>query len=1191
MTKQRIIEDLGEVDLLAPALIARALAANERVKYLLALLQNARAAADGEIAPADLREERLSSGVDDPALDRTVAGSVRAADCTYRVPGAAALVTRAFDEVDTMLAALRSAGRARALDERLARVGSTVAPAGDRVTRADITKLTDGRRGRGDTLHLIVMDAHRELNELAATMAPEAVDGARAYGLGDGDRALVRAFMAGVRETERLRFDHPGLGTLAIRAGDALTLQNDIGTTDAHVVVVRLTGHTATITYTDVHLERLLFFQHLLEDWDVRWEDTRSRHDEEVEDGLFHLAVGRLESADEDELARFLRTLGSELVFMIDWNRARKRLRSLVGKRAAVQLLEWAAREHVGHMAFLLAGGDRLVYEALEFAGGRSTRPGGTLSEALGAEAAAEYLQVVLRVCAEGLLAGRSLPLIRDEVRAELIGYLRTARDQLLELAVRHGELVVEIAEAARDALLELNAAGSAAAMPPAKASARAGELERMADAVVNDVRLVIEPTDESQSLLALVESGDDAADGLEDATYYLTLLDHGGPAPAIADRLRTMCELVLAAARSHLRALLLAADVQRDGRRDDLDAFLEAAHRVVELERAADDAERAVHAEIVRAGCGAAELFVLVSATAGFEAAADALMHSSLVLRAQVLGRARADAGARRRVPRRPRPSPGRDAPVLDADRVYVIGDRDRPVPDPSVIGNKAHGLARMVAAGMRVPEASVLTTAVSREHRRTGDVRDLGEVLRGALGPLEGATGLRLGSSRAPLLVSVRSGAPVSMPGMLATVLNVGVTRATVGALIATTGNPRLVWDSYRRLIESYAQVVAGCPEAPFEAAVAERLRVAGADRVLDLEAAEVQALTMGHLERFEALTGAPFPDDSAVQLERAVRAVLTSWDADKAVAYRRHGGLSDDLGTAVIIQRMVFGNAGGLSGSGVGFTRDPALGDRALYLDFVMDGQGEDVVSGRHGADGAQVLARLAPELHAEIAAIGPALEREFGDAQEFELTIEDGVLFLLQTRAAMRTPWAALRIAVDQVRDGLITPEEGLRRLDGLDLAAIERRRVDREQAAEPLARAIPAGVGVASGPIALDAEAAERLAREGAAPVLVRRETITDDVSALLSAAGILTAVGGRTSHAAVVARELGRPCLVGCADLSIDLEARTVTLGTRMLAEGDTITLDAESGMVLAGEARIVVERPEAELAEVASWQ
>jgi pyruvate,orthophosphate dikinase len=305
---------------------------------------------------------------------------------------------------------------------------------------------------------------------------------------------------------------------------------------------------------------------------------------------------------------------------------------------------------------------------------------------------------------------------------------------------------------------------------------------------------------------------------------------------------------------------------------------------------------------------------------------------------------------------------------------------------------------------------------------------------------------------------------------------------------------------------------------------------------------------------------------------------------------VEYRRLHGIDDAMGTAVTVQRMVFGNAGGTSGSGVGFTRDPATGENRLYLDFLFNAQGEDVVSGRHAVTDTARLPMALPEVAQRLEELRHALESAFGDAQEFEFTVQDGRLYLLQTRTAKRTPWAALRIAVEQVREGVVAPETALARLEGIDLEAIERRRVADEGDAA-LARAVPASIGLAVGAIALDTKACERLAARGRPAILVRADTSTEDIAGIAAAVGVLTARGGRTSHAAVVARQMGKVCLVGCTALRIDEKARTIAFGGTTRREGETICLDAESGRVLDGEPQVIVERPEGLLSEVAKWR
>jgi pyruvate,orthophosphate dikinase len=377
---------------------------------------------------------------------------------------------------------------------------------------------------------------------------------------------------------------------------------------------------------------------------------------------------------------------------------------------------------------------------------------------------------------------------------------------------------------------------------------------------------------------------------------------------------------------------------------------------------------------------------------------------------------------------------------------------------------------------------------------------------------------------------------------------------------------------------------------PAAPFDALVSETLARAGVASRRELDFESLANLTRESLELFAEVTGRAFPQDPREQLEAAVLAVLNSWRSRRAVEYRKLHKLADAMGTAVTVQRMVFGNAGGTSGSGVGFTRDPASGENRLYLDYLFNAQGEDVVSGRQAVTDTGRLAEALPEVVQRLEETRRSLEAIFGDAQEFEFTVQDGRLFLLQSRTAKRTPWASLRIAVERVREGALDAAAALKSLEGIDLEAIARRRV-RPDGATRLACAQSASLGMAAGLIALDAKACERFARKGKPVILVREETSTEDIGAIAAAAGLLTARGGRTSHAAVVARQMGKVCLVGCASLAIDTARRTIAFGGTTLREGDLLCLDAEGAQVFAGEPQAVVERPTELLEEVAKWR
>ena len=505
-----------------------------------------------------------------------------------------------------------------------------------------------------------------------------------------------------------------------------------------------------------------------------------------------------------------------------------------------------------------------------------------------------------------------------------------------------------------------------------------------------------------------------------------------------------------------------------------------------------------------------------------------------------------------------------------------------------PQEVGNKAWNLMRMAQAGLPVPPAFVLPTSWCKSTRP--DEQILTHTLSEGIARIEAATGLAFGATRRPLLVSVRSGAAVSMPGMMETVLNVGLNAETVNALIRLTGNPRLAWDSYRRLVQGYAEVVANLPTAPFDALVAEMLAREEVENERELDHRDLRSLTLAMLDCYRAQSSSDFPSDPQHQLVEAARAVFRSWDAPKAASYRRLNGISDEAGTAVTVQTMVFGNAGGESGSGVAFTRNPATGARELYFDFQFNGQGEDVVSGRQRLGHKDRLPLVLPAIWARLNDICRELERLFHDAQDFEFTVQSEVLYLLQARRAKRTDWAALAIAVDMVGEGLLTPAEALGLLEGIDLDAVVRTSF-APPVPETLAIAQVAGIGVASGAVALDSDAVKRLSQAGSQAILVRSETTTTDIEGMALSAGILTASGGRTSHAAVVARQLGKVCLVACPDLTIDLDHRQCKIGNAVLNEGDLLSLDGNTGAVHLGRLTPVVERPEKALAAISAWR
>ena len=520
----------------------------------------------------------------------------------------------------------------------------------------------------------------------------------------------------------------------------------------------------------------------------------------------------------------------------------------------------------------------------------------------------------------------------------------------------------------------------------------------------------------------------------------------------------------------------------------------------------------------------------------------------------------------------------------------LYLIGcgtvTANTDQPTAQAIGSKAWNLLRMVQMSLPVPPAFVLGThyCLDPSARKAASPN----LWKGALHALERATGFGLGDSRHPLLLSVRSGAPISMPGMMETLLNIGLCDATVAGLLRQTGNPRLVWDAYRRLVATYGEIVAGLPSQLFDEATTTLFGVCD-ER--DLDFADLRALTLRFLDVYAQAAGQRFPQEPGLQLASAIESVFASWQCPKACEYRRLNRIPDTIGTAVTVQSMVFGNAGGQSGAGVGFTRDPATGEPALWVDFLFNSQGEDVVSGRRSAHGHDELAAALPAVWQDLLDAARQLEHAFADMQDFEFTVQEGRLFMLQSRAGKRTPYAAARIALDLHDEGLISTDLTRERTAGLDREALARSRIVATGggALVPLARAATASSGVAIGEIALDETRAVARHGAGVPVILVRRDAETNDITALESASGLLTQRGARTSHAAVIARQLGKVCLVGCKELQIDETTRTIKIGETTLHEGDLLTLDGNEGALYAQAVETEIEYPVELLARLES--
>ncbi len=491
-------------------------------------------------------------------------------------------------------------------------------------------------------------------------------------------------------------------------------------------------------------------------------------------------------------------------------------------------------------------------------------------------------------------------------------------------------------------------------------------------------------------------------------------------------------------------------------------------------------------------------------------------------------------------------------------------------------VLGGKGAGLAEMSKAGIPVPPGFTLSTALCMDYYRGGKKvpRGLDGEMKKHLLRLEKAAGKRLGDPKDPLLVSVRSGAKVSMPGMMDTILNLGLNDQSVEGLAKKTGNPRFAWDCYRRFIMMFSDVVFEVSKSEYEALLHRRKEERGAKNDVELGAGDMKDLAAQFKARFREKAGRDFPQDVWEQLCLARDAVFKSWQNPRAIAYRRMNRIPDDLGTAVNVQAMVFGNSGDRSGTGVGFTRDPSTGENAFYGEFLINAQGEDVVAGVRTPQPISKLKETLPKVYDQLHEITKRLEKHYRDIQDFEFTVQDEKLYMLQTRSGKRTGHAAVRIAVEMVKEKLISKEEALLRVDPIQLNQLLHPIFDPSERKKfgVLAKGLNASPGAAAGKAVFDAERAVAMAQKGERVLLVRAETCPDDIEGMAAARGVLTATGGMTSHAAVVGRQMGKPSVVGCSAIKVDEHGRRFSSGATVVHEGDYVSIDGATGEVFAGD-------------------
>lgn len=506
-------------------------------------------------------------------------------------------------------------------------------------------------------------------------------------------------------------------------------------------------------------------------------------------------------------------------------------------------------------------------------------------------------------------------------------------------------------------------------------------------------------------------------------------------------------------------------------------------------------------------------------------------------------------------------------------------------------LLGGKGANLAEMTNIGLPVPPGFTITTEACNAYQLSGEFPEgLEAAIEPALADIEATTGKRFGAQMNPLLVSVRSGAKFSMPGMMDTILNLGLNDETVQGLADLTENERFAYDCYRRFIQMFGNVVLEVEHNVFENILEEAKEKQDVHYDSELSPESLKWMVGEYKKLIARKTGKPFPQDPKEQLKEAIRAVFRSWNNDRAIVYRKINRIPDDLGTAVNVQSMVFGNMGNDSGTGVAFTRNPSTGEKKLYGEYLMNAQGEDVVAGIRTPRPIASLEQENSQVYAQFFEIATRLEEHYRDMQDIEFTIERGKLYILQTRNGKRTAPAAIRVAVELAREGLISREEALSRIEPGQLDQLLHRRMDPNVLLDVLAKGLPASPGAASGKIVFDADRAEKMGNSGEKVILVRTETTPDDIHGILAAQGILTSRGGMTSHAAVVARHMGKPAVCGCEALKIDYAERAVQIDQTLYPEGTMISIDGSTGRVISGTVLMIDPELSGEFKELLVW-
>jgi uncharacterized protein Yka (UPF0111/DUF47 family) len=660
--KAQIIRELGMKELLLPKLISDALEANDRVKYFFSLLQSAKYHADkSQMEFLNLRREREECGISEISFDSVVESSTVKADLqnSYYIPNVKRIVDDIVQNINQIILPLQTFSDITIQREKhdssiltnskvdqvvdydnlhdrfknlLARMPKIE---GDVISDTIIDLIVSGEPKNGDSFHLIVMGVHKELNKLQFLIYQESIDGARVYGITDSDIVLIRAFMSGINKTKKLKFEHPGLDTTVTRSGDILLIQNNIGTTDAHVLVIKVKGMTISITYSDIHIQRVNFFHSMLNKFKISWDNTDTRESKNFEDSLYHLSIGTYLAKDQVDIEQYLSFIASRIVFLIDWNRARKRLGKLIKKEDAFSILKWAADNELGHIGFLKMGGEQLIFDAIKKTAKSPLLFGDEFGQVLNREKAIEFLKFVLKTCTEGLIHSKSEFTIRDEIRIELSKHFHSVDETLLGFAADHASLVVEISTTVRDGFVQIESEDREFIMRNAE---RAKVWERNADALLNNIRLTIKRSNASSVFEEFVSRADDAADSMEETLFLLTLVSKQDIIGDFYEPILELAELATHSSMEYLKLIKNATIIDKASTREQIDDFLQTIDKIITIEHQADDVNRSVKAAILNDSNNFKQLHILDEISNNIEEVTDSMMKSAVLIRDYVM-------------------------------------------------------------------------------------------------------------------------------------------------------------------------------------------------------------------------------------------------------------------------------------------------------------------------------------------------------------------------------------------------------------------------------------------------------------------------------------------------------------------------------------------------------------------------